>query len=205
MSFAEKLVAWQRRHGRHDLPWQGTRDPYAIWLSEIMLQQTQVATVIPYYERFLKKFPTVSRLASAELDDVLKLWAGLGYYSRARNLHSGAKLVVERFGGRLPDSPDLIRQVPGIGAYTAGAILSIAYGKPEPLVDGNVARVLSRLNLIAGDYRKGATKERFWAAANELVSGCAGMNKNPGDLNQALMELGATICTPSSPQCSGCP
>ncbi len=188
------------------MPWRETRDPYRIWLSEIMLQQTQVATVIPYFNRFVERFPTVNALASAPLDDVLKFWAGLGYYSRARNLHRGAALVVERFGGKIPASPELIREIPGIGAYTAGAILSIAFSLPEPLVDGNVARVLSRLLLIKGDWRKGAMKDQLWALARELVTTShARKTGSPGDLNQALMELGATVCTPKSPDCSHCP
>jgi A/G-specific adenine glycosylase len=188
------------------MPWRETRDPYCIWLSEIMLQQTQVATVIPYYHRFLTRFPTVESLARAPLDDVLKLWAGLGYYSRARNLHRGAALVVERFGGRIPDSPEQIREIPGIGAYTAGAILSIAFARPEPLVDGNVARVLARMLLIKGDWRKGEVKEQLWMIVRELVtSSYAASAGTPGDLNQSLMELGATICTPKSPDCTRCP
>ena len=188
------------------MPWRETRDPYRIWLSEIMLQQTQVATVIPYFNRFVERFPTVNALASAPLDDVLKFWAGLGYYSRARNLHRGAALVVERFGGKIPASPELIREIPGIGAYTAGAILSIAFSLPEPLVDGNVARVLSRLLLIKGDWRKGPMKDQLWALARDLVTTAHERKTgSPGDLNQALMELGATVCTPKSPDCAHCP
>lgn len=202
---ARKLVAWFQEHQR-EMPWRKTRDPYAIWLSEIMLQQTQVATVIPYYERFLKKFPTVKDLAAAPLDDVLKLWAGLGYYSRARNLHRGAQTVVERFNAIVPDTPELILEIPGIGAYTAGAILSIAYAKPQPLVDGNVARVFSRLFLLKGDWRKNPLKDELWRIAKEVVGVCEKEKKiRPGDLNQALMELGATVCTPANPQCLLCP
>ena len=186
------------------MPWRNTRDPYCIWLSEIMLQQTQVATVIPYYERFLAKFPTVNALAAAHQDDVLKLWSGLGYYSRARNLHRGAQLVAGRFGGKVPDSAELIREVPGIGQYTAGAVLSIAFGKAEPLVDGNVARVLSRLFLIKGDYRNTSGKENVWTVARELVAAVPRYG-DPGDYNQALMELGATLCSPRSPACDQCP
>jgi A/G-specific adenine glycosylase len=209
-ALARALVKWYLAH-RRDLPWRRTSDPYAIWLSEIMLQQTQVATVIPYYEKFLKHFPTVNALASAPLDDVLKLWAGLGYYSRARNLHRGAQTVVERFGGAVPASAQDIRDVPGIGAYTAGAILSIAYGLPEPLVDGNVARVFARLFLLKGDWRKNPLKDALWARAAALVKECAPARGNKravlrsGDLNQALMELGATVCTPANPQCLLCP
>jgi A/G-specific adenine glycosylase len=206
---AETLCRWFAEHKR-DLPWRRTRDPYRVWLSEIMLQQTQVATVIPYYERFLERFPTVQDLANAPLDDVLKLWAGLGYYSRARNLHRGAQVVATRFGGKLPDTSEAIREIPGIGAYTAGAILSIAYGKPEALVDGNVARVLSRMFLLRGDWRKGEMKGKLWTIARELVDSTSrGTGKiiraTPGDLNESLMELGATVCTPASPDCQGCP
>jgi len=202
------LLDWFQDHKR-DMPWRRTSDPYAIWLSEIMLQQTQVATVIPYYERFLKKFPRVNDLAAAPLDDVLKLWAGLGYYSRARNLHKGAQTIVERFDGKVPTTSELIREIPGIGAYTAGAILSIAYGLPEPLVDGNVARVFSRLFLLKGDWRKNPLKDELWDHAREVQAALAQAKtkiRNPsGDLNQALMELGATVCTPQNPQCLLCP
>ena len=201
---AGKLARWFRIH-RRAMPWRETRDPYRIWLSEIMLQQTQVATVIPYYARFLARFPSVDALAAAPVDDVLTLWAGLGYYSRARSLHRGAQIIVERFGGRLPATRDALRQIPGIGPYTAGAILSIAFSLPEPLVDGNVARVLSRLTCLEGDWRVGAGKRAVWAAAGDLVAAGAQARVNPGDLNQALMELGATLCTPRTPECSRCP
>ncbi len=187
------------------MPWRETRDPYRIWLSEVMLQQTQVATVIPYYERFLTKFPTVEKLAAAHQDDVLKLWAGLGYYSRARNLHRGAQMIVERFGGKMPRSPDTIREIPGIGDYTAGAILSIAFDLPEALVDGNVARVLSRLKMLEGDWRTGEGKRTVWDVARVAVAEVHAARLNPGDYNQALMELGSTVCTPRSPSCSQCP
>ena len=203
--FASVLCRWFAANQRA-MPWRETRDPYRIWLSEIMLQQTQVATVIPYYQRFVARFPTVEALAAAPLDDVLKFWAGLGYYSRARNLHRGAALVVERFGGKIPASPEAIREIPGIGAYTAGAILSIAFDLPEPLVDGNVARVFSRLMLLKGDWRKGEMKDRLWELARELVTTAhAKKTGSPGALNQALMELGATVCTPKSPDCPHCP
>lgn len=197
---ASNLVNWFLVHQRA-LPWRETRDPYRIWISEVMLQQTQVATVIPYYLRFLKRFPTVESLARAPLDDVLILWSGLGYYSRARNLHRGAQMVVERFAGKIPTSRPLIREIPGIGEYTAGAVLSIAYGLPEALVDGNVSRVLSRMFLIKGDGRKGTAKESTWTLARQLVAAC----HHPGNLNQALMELGATICSPGAPDCGLCP
>src|SRR5262245_51065386 len=177
------------------LPWRQSRDPYRVWLSEIMLQQTQVATVIPYYERFLKNYPTVEALAAAPLDDVLKLWAGLGYYSRARNLHHAAQMVASEFGGKFPDELEAIRRIPGIGAYTAGAVLSIAHGKAEALVDGNVARVLSRIFLLKGDWRGGEGKRAVWDAARKLVSDATAKKIDPGIFNQALMELGATICS----------
>jgi len=202
-SISCRLVDWFHKNQRA-MPWRQTRDPYCIWLSEVMLQQTQVVTVIPYYLKFLERFPTVTDLAKAPLDDVLKLWSGLGYYSRARNLHRGAQVIAERFGGRVPETPELIREVPGIGPYTAGAVLSIAYGIRQPLVDGNVARVLSRLFLLKGDYRKTPGKERVWDSARNLVESC-GSSLYPGDLNQALMELGATICTPRVPACASCP
>jgi A/G-specific adenine glycosylase len=207
---ASKLVLWFGKHRRF-MPWRETRDAYRIWVSEIMLQQTQVATVIPYYDRFVARFPDVRELAAAPLDDVLKLWSGLGYYSRARNLHRGAQMVAARFGGEIPRTRELISEVPGIGPYTAGAILSIAYGLPEPLVDGNVARVLARLMLLPGDYRKAPAKEQVWSRARELARAGASLpasasNSNvSGDLNQALMELGATVCAPRSPDCGHCP
>ncbi|MFN3430271.1 MAG: A/G-specific adenine glycosylase [Candidatus Sericytochromatia bacterium] len=195
----EALVAWFRRV-RRDLPWRQTRDPYHIWVSEIMLQQTQVATVIPYYERFLARFPTPAALATAPTERVLKAWEGLGYYSRARNLQAGAAKVVAEHGGRVPDTWDAVRALPGVGEYTAGAILSIAYGVPVPAVDGNVLRVLSRVALIEDDITKPATKRAITAIAASLVP-----SDRPGDLNEALMELGATICTPTKPRCAQCP
>ncbi|HLX62308.1 MAG TPA: A/G-specific adenine glycosylase [Planctomycetota bacterium] len=198
------LAAWFSR-AKRPMPWRGTRDPYRVWISEIMLQQTQVATVIPYYERFLAKFPSVAALAAAPLDEVLKLWAGLGYYSRARNLHRGARVIIERFGGELPAAPETIREIPGIGDYTAGAILSMAFNLPEALVDGNVARVLSRVLLLDGDWRGGAGKRAVWSAARELVAGAARAGLHPGDFNEALMELGATVCSPRAPECGQCP
>ena len=193
-----QLLAWYRIHKR-DLPWRGA-SPYAVWVSEIMLQQTQVATVIPYFLRFLEHFPTVEALASAPIEDVLKYWAGLGYYARARNLHRAAQMVVERHGGRIPDTPDVIETLPGIGRYTAGAILSIAYNVPRPLVDANVIRVLSRLFGLRGDPKSAANQAQLWALAEALVP-----DDFPGDFNQALMELGALICAPADPQCERCP
>jgi A/G-specific adenine glycosylase len=190
------LVDWYRR-GHRDLPWRRARDPYAIWVSEIMLQQTRVDTVKPYFTRWMARFPTVSELAQAPLDDVLSLWAGLGYYARARNLHAAAHEIATEYGGRFPDEPDQVRALPGIGRYTAGAILSIAFGQRAPILDGNVARVLSRVFFVE-DPGKG--DEKLWALAEELLP-----SDSPGDFNQALMELGATVCTPRAPSCLACP
>jgi A/G-specific adenine glycosylase len=189
---------------QRDLPWRRTRDPYAIWVSEIMLQQTRVATVIPYWERWMARFPTVSALAEAPLDDVLAAWAGLGYYSRARNLHAGAQTVDARFGGALPSCAAELRGVPGIGPYTAGAIASIAFGERAPLVDGNVARVLARVFGIEHDIKSTAGGKALWTAAGELMRALPDAAR-PGDLNQGLMELGATICAPAQPRCLVCP
>jgi A/G-specific adenine glycosylase len=198
-SIRAPLLGWYDRE-RRDLPWRRTKDPYAIWLSEVMLQQTQVATVIPYWERFLARFPTVEALAKAPLDDVLAAWRGLGYYSRARNLHRAAQEVVARFGGRLPSSAEALLTLPGFGRYTAGAVASIAFGEEAPLVDGNVARVLSRLFEVEGPPGDRAREARLWELARALVKG-----ERPGDLNQALMEHGATVCRPESPLCLLCP
>ena len=192
------LLRWYRRNYR-DLPWRRTRDPYAIWVSEVMLQQTQVATVIPYYERFLERFPTVASLAGAPEEMVLSVWSGLGYYRRATALRKAAIAVVDRHHGRVPDDPDELRALPGVGRYTAGAIASVAFGRPEPALDGNVRRVLCRVFAMGGDGRN-AGQEVLWKIASTLVQGVA-----PGDLNQALMELGATVCTTRAPRCGGCP
>jgi A/G-specific adenine glycosylase len=199
-SLREPLLRWFRRHGRQ-LPWRGREDAYAVWVSEIMLQQTQVATVIPYYERFMERFPDVRSLAGASEDEVLSLWSGLGYYRRARALLAAANEVVERHGGRIPDDPESLRALPGIGRYTAGAIASIAYDRPEPVLDGNVRRVLSRiLARDGGTGGRGALDRELWGVARTLASG-----PHPGDLNQALMELGALVCTPRAPACDVCP
>ena len=188
---ARRIVAFYRRH-RRDLPWRRTADPYAIWVSEIMLQQTRVATVIPYWERWMARFPTVSALATAPLDDVLAAWAGLGYYSRARNLHAGARWVAGEGAGELPRTASGLRAVPGIGPYTAGAIASIAWGERAPLVDGNVARVLARLHGVEDDVKSTAGQRRIWALAGELMTALAATDA-AGELNQGLMELGATV------------
>ncbi len=193
------LLQWYAANAR-DLPWRRTRDPYAIWLSEIMLQQTRVPTAIPYYERFLKRFSTAAHLARARLDTILKLWEGLGYYSRARNLHQAAKEIVSRCHGRLPQTKDELLTLPGIGRYTAGAIASIAFGERTPLVDGNVERVLCRVFRIHGNPKNAAIKERLWKLAEDLLP-----EHEVGHFNQSLMELGSEICTPRNPRCDECP
>jgi A/G-specific adenine glycosylase len=193
------LLDWYRAN-RRDLPWRRLRDPYAVWISEAMLQQTRVETVIPYWERFLARFPDVRSLAAADEDAVLGAWAGLGYYSRARNLHRAAKQLADQNGGRLPDTAGGLRELPGVGRYTAGAVASIAFDRPEPVVDGNVARVLVRLHGIHEDPKRPAVARLLWQHAEALVRG-----PSPGDLNQALMELGALVCTPRAPRCGACP
>ena len=193
------LLAWFRKNAR-DLPWRRTKDPYAIWVAEIMFQQTQSDTVKPYYAKFLKRFPTARRLAKARLDDVLKVWEGLGYYGRARNLHLAAGQIVRDFGGSVPQAREDLLKLPGIGHYTAGAIASIAFNQDEPVVDGNVARVLCRLFRIRQDPRSTGTQKRLWRLAGELLpSGRARL------FNQAMMELGATVCLPRKPRCKDCP
>src|SRR5437867_3362361 len=194
-----KLLVWYRRH-RRDLPWRRTGDPYRIWVAEVMLQQTQVATVIPYYERFVRRFPTVAALAKASPDAVLSLWSGLGYYRRARNLHAAAKELARIHGGKLPADPTLLRRLPGVGSYTAGAVASIAFGLPEPALDGNTLRVLSRLLAWRGNPKSGARLRAFDRLAREIVRG-----KSPGEITQALMELGALVCLPATPRCEHCP
>jgi A/G-specific adenine glycosylase len=196
---SRSLLLWYSRHKR-DLPWRHTRDPYKIWVSEIMLQQTQVATVIPYYERWLKTFPTLSSLARAPLARALELWAGLGYYRRVRMFHQAAGLLQKKSQGKVPESSEELRKLPGIGRYTAGAIASIAWGEKTPVLDGNVIRILTRIFAIAQSVDRPATLEKLWSLAASLLPG-----KNPGDLNQALMELGATVCFPLNPQCARCP
>ncbi len=193
------MLSWYDAN-RRDLPWRRTRDPYAIWISEAMLQQTRVETVIPYYHRFLERFPDVGALASADLEEVYGLWAGLGYYSRARNLSQAAQEVMMRFDGRLPDDAESLRTLPGIGRYTAGAVASIAFDRPEPVVDGNVERVLARRLGLRTPVKAPETAKQIWEEAAHLSQGA-----RPGDLNQALMELGATVCLPRAPRCSGCP
>lgn len=193
------LLRWYRRR-RRDLPWRRQVSPYRTWVSEIMLQQTTVAAVAPKYEAFLRRFPDVAALAAATEEEVLAAWAGLGYYSRARNLRQAAVAIMTRHGGRFPTDFDSVLALPGIGRYTAGAILSIAYGKPYPVVDGNVIRVFSRLFGLRGRAKDAAFAARIWERAGKLVP-----KQSPGDWNQALMELGATVCTPESPSCGACP
>ncbi|MCS7464666.1 A/G-specific adenine glycosylase [Paenibacillus doosanensis] len=197
--FSEHLLAWYRKH-RRDLPWRRSRNPYHIWISEVMLQQTRVDTVIPYFHRFTERFPTMEALANAPEEEVLKLWEGLGYYSRARNLQGAVREVQERYGGVVPDTLKEISTLKGVGPYTAGAVLSIAYNKPEPAVDGNVMRVLSRYFLIEEDIMKIGTRGIMEKLAKELIPEGAA-----GDFNQGLMELGAMVCTPRSPHCLTCP
>lgn len=198
-SFQDDLIGWFASEQR-ELPWRKDQDPYKVWVSEIMLQQTRVDTVIPYFKRFLENFPTIEALASADEEKVLKAWEGLGYYSRVRNLQSAVREVHEKYSGIVPDSPEGISSLKGVGPYTAGAILSIAYGKPEPAVDGNVMRVLSRILLIWDDIAKPSSRKIFEEAVRKLIS-----HENPSFFNQALMELGALICTPTSPSCLLCP
>ncbi len=193
------LLTWYRRE-RRDLPWRRTRDPWAIWVSETMLQQTRVETVIPYYERFLARYPTVEALADSDADELMQHWAGLGYYSRARNLQAAAAQVVRDHAGRVPDDVEALRALPGVGRYTAGALASIAFDRPEPIVDGNVARVLARLLDLDLEITSPEAQRRLWEQASALARG-----RSPGDLNQALMELGALVCTPRSPDCAHCP
>ena len=199
-STIQRSLAEWFRHAARDLPWRRTRDAYAILVSEIMLQQTQVATVLPYYERWLARFPDFSALAEAEESDVLGVWQGLGYYSRARNLHRAAQHIVAQHGGEMPRDPVLIRALPGVGRYTAGAVASFAYDLPEPLVDANVARVLARLLDLHEPVDSPAGQRALWAEATALVP-----KKNARTFNGALMELGALLCTPRAPRCSECP
>jgi A/G-specific adenine glycosylase len=198
--FAERVVAWQRRHGRHNLPWQGKRDPYPVWLSEIMLQQTQVAAVIPYFERFITRFPDVASLACAEQDDVLALWSGLGYYARARNLHRAARIVVERHGGVFPGDFAAIAALPGIGRSTAAAIAVFVSGARQPILDGNVKRVLARCFGISGFPGEKMIEKRMWELAAGLLP-----ERDVEAYTQGLMDLGAGICTRHRPHCEACP
>ena len=199
--FAPRVVAWQRLHGRHGLPWQGTRDAYRIWLSEIMLQQTQVSTVLRYYGRFLERFPTVADLARAQTDDVLALWSGLGYYSRARNLHACAQAVMQRHGGEFPRDAALLEALPGIGRSTAAAVAAFSCGQRVAILDGNVKRVLARHRAYAQDVTKPAGLQGLWDVAQALLPAGSGIEA----YTQGLMDLGATVCTLRRPQCDRCP
>ena len=199
-AFAHRVIAWQRRHGRHDLPWQGTRDPYRVWLSEVMLQQTQVATVLDYYGRFLERFPDVGSLAAAPLSDVLALWSGLGYYSRARNLHRCAQQVVADHGGRFPADSAALERLPGIGRSTAAAIAAFCFGERAAILDGNVKRVLARALGFDGDLAERRQELALWERAQALLP-----ERGIEPYTQGLMDLGAQVCTRSRPACPACP
>ena len=199
-SFASRLIVWQTKCGRHDLPWQQTRDPYRVWLSEIMLQQTQVATVLDYYRRFLQRFPDLAALARAPLDEVMAQWSGLGYYARARNLHACARVVVDQHGGRWPQDPARLVQLPGIGQSTANAIAAFCFGLAVPILDGNVKRVLCRHFGIRGLPATPAVDRELWRLAAVLLP-----SGEPGPYLQAQMDLGATVCTRARPRCADCP
>jgi A/G-specific adenine glycosylase len=201
---ATRVVRWQRVHGRNDLPWQGTPDPYRVWLSEIMLQQTQVTTVREYYARFLQRFPDVVALAAAHQDEVLGLWSGLGYYSRARNLHACAQQVVREHGGAFPRSAQLLQTLPGIGRSTAAAIASICFGERVAILDGNVRRVLTRLLGFGLDLASSANERALWARATELLPTHDLAHAMPR-YTQGMMDLGATVCTARNPRCEACP
>ena len=200
LAFATRIVRWQRQHGRHGLPWQGTQDPYRVWLSEVMLQQTQVGTVLNYYARFLQRFPSVVRLARAPLDEVYALWSGLGYYSRARNLHLCAQTVVAEHGGEFPRSSQALAQLPGIGRSTAAAIAAFCFGERVAILDGNVKRVLSRSLGFDADLSRAAAQEQLWALAQALLP-----KQGVADYTQGLMDLGATVCSLRRPACERCP
>ncbi len=199
-TLATQVVAWQRQHGRHGLPWQGSRDPYRVWLSEVMLQQTQVSTVLDYYPRFLARFPSVAALAAAPLDEVFGLWSGLGYYSRARNLHRCAQAVVADHGGAFPPNSAALAELPGIGRSTAAAIAAFCFGERAAILDGNVKRVLTRVLGFAGDLASAAETRRLWALAEGLLP-----LRDVDVYTQGLMDLGATVCAARKPDCARCP
>ncbi len=198
-ALAPRLLRWYDS-ARRDLPWRRRPTPYRVWVAETMLQQTRIDTVLPYYRRFLRRFPSIAALARASVNDVLGVWAGLGYYARARRLHEAAREIVARFGGRIPAGPERLSSLPGVGRYTTGAVLSIAFGLRAPVVDGNVARVLCRLFALRGDTGTAPLQRRLWSIAAALVPA-----RRPGDFNQALMELGSLTCTPNAPACLRCP
>jgi len=203
-TFAQRLVRWQLQHGRHDLPWQGTRDPYRVWLSEIMLQQTQVATVKRYFSRFMERFPDVHALAQASEDAVLGLWSGLGYYTRARNVHRCARAVVDTFGGTFPHTVQELERLPGIGRSTAAAIASLCYSQREAILDANVRRVLTRVCGFSGDLARAEPVRALWNIASELLPPEHAAHDMPA-YTQGLMDLGATLCLPRNPACDACP
>lgn len=208
MKIASRLVAWQRKHGRHGLPWQNTRDPYRVWLSEIMLQQTQVTAVIDYYQRFLTRFPSVKVLAHASADEVMAHWAGLGYYARARNLHACAQQVMRTWHGKFPPDAAGLVTLPGIGPSTAAAIAAFCYGERAAILDGNVKRVLARLLALEGDPTSRAIELQLWSHARALVPTARTCAQDPEAMSaytQGLMDLGATVCTRSRPKCEACP
>ncbi len=198
--FAKRLLAWHGRHGRHTLPWQRDPSPYRVWVSEIMLQQTQVTTVIPYYERFMQRFPDVTRLSAATMDEVLHLWTGLGYYARARNLKRAAELISQQHDGEFPTSFEAVAELPGIGRSTAGAILALSSDQRHPILDGNVKRVLTRHGAIGGWPGDKKVETKLWALADELTP-----KKRVAEYTQAIMDLGATLCTRTRPRCAECP
>ena len=198
MNFSRQLLSWYLKNKR-ELPWRQTKDPYLIWLSEIIMQQTRIDQGLPYYEKFVRTWPTITKLAQAEEQEVLKLWQGLGYYSRARNLHETARMIVEIYGGRFPDTYISLLGLKGVGEYTAAAIASIVFGLPHPVVDGNVIRFLARYYGISGPCGLPATKRKIHDLATENID-----HQHPGDFNQAMMEFGATVCTPANPDCTGC-
>ncbi len=199
-SFSKNLIHWHKKYGRHDLPWQQEPIPYHVWLSEIMLQQTQVAIVIPYYNRFLEKFPTIKLLANADIDDVLSHWAGLGYYARGRNLHRAAKIICDNFGGNLPADKEKLLTLPGIGRSTAGAIMALVFKQHHAILDGNVKRVLCRFYAVDGWSGESAVEKQLWQLAEDLTP-----ENNVARYTQAIMDLGATVCTRSKPKCDICP
>lgn len=198
--FTQKMLDFYRTHGRKDLPWQQNPTPYRVWISEIMLQQTQVKTVIPYYQKFIRRFSNLSQLAGADIDEVLHLWQGLGYYSRARNLHRCAQQLKAEFGGEFPDTLEAVQSLPGIGRSTAGAILSLAMGQSTPILDGNVKRILARFFLVDGWYGKASVEKRLWQLSEAYTP-----KESTAQFNQAMMDLGASLCSRTRPQCDLCP
>lgn len=200
-AFGALIVDWQKCHGRHHLPWQQKRSPYRVWVSEIMLQQTQVSTVIPYFERFMNRFPTVQAMAAANESDLLELWTGLGYYRRAQFMHRCAQIIHQQYGGEFPQDLEVLQSLPGIGRSTAGAILTFGFNHYHSILDGNVKRILSRLYCVKGDLKKSAVEKQLWALSESLVS----IDIDGVAYNQGLMDLGATVCTRKHPSCGNCP